>query len=253
MGLSWAADGKVAYASNETGSQNIWLTNTDGSGRKQLTFDDHVNVEPDISPDSRYIVYASFGEKQPHLWRMEVDGASPVQLTTGTYEDLPRFSPDGRWVIYHSLDPVDSIWRIPAEGGEPVRLTKEPSMQPDISPDGKLLACFSRAGPESAPWKIAILPAEGGSVLKTFELPATVSPFWPGLRWAPDGLSLTYVATSGGVSNVWSQPLTGGPAKQLTDFQENQIYFFSWSLKSRQLACARGQVVNDLFLVRNFR
>lgn len=36
--------------------------------------------------------------------------------------------------------------------------------------------------------------------------------------WAPDESGLDYVSTRGGVSNVWRQPLSGGPPVQITHF-----------------------------------
>ena len=97
-----------------------------------------------------------------------------------------------------------------------------------------------------------VVPIDGGSPVATFALPATVDPEWPGLRWTPDGTGLTYVATVQGVSNVWRQSLAGGDAKALTDFKENQIFFFDWSRDERKLVLVRGSDTRDLILVRGF-
>ena len=37
-------------------------------------------------------------------------------------------------------------------------------------------------------------------------------------KWAPDESGLDYVVTRNGVSNIWRQPLTGGPPVQITRF-----------------------------------
>jgi hypothetical protein len=93
---------------------------------------------------------------------------------------------------------------------------------------------------------------DGGAPVATFPLPATVDPEWPGLRWTPDGAGLTYVSTVQGVSNIWRQALSGGEAKPLTDFKENRIFFFDWSLNDRKLVLVRGNDTRDLIIVREF-
>jgi Tol biopolymer transport system component len=44
------------------------------------------------------------------------------------------------------------------------------------------------------------------------------------------------VLTRNGVSNIWQQKLTGGPPKQITNFESGQIFDFDWSRDGRQLA-----------------
>ena len=252
MGTAWTAESKLVLASNINGNYEIWMMEADGSDRKQVTFNDRNNLEPVVSPDGRYIVFASFEGRHPHLWRIDIDGTNAKQLTDGGDEDLPRFTPDGKWVIYHSIiHSRYSIRKISIDGGEPITLVSETATQPDVSPDGKLLSYFGRrAG--ATEWEIFVVPIEGGSPIAAFPLPTTVEPEWPGLRWTPDGTGLTYVATVQGVSNVWRQALSGGEPKPLTDFKENQIFFFDWSRIDRKLVLVRGSDNRDLILIRDF-
>jgi Tol biopolymer transport system component len=252
MGISWTSDSRFVLSSNINGSYEIWTMDANGSNRKQVTFNERNNLEPVVSPDGRYIVYASFEGRHPHLWRVNADGTNAKQLTNGDDEDLPRFTPDGNWVVYHGIDHNRySIRKVSIDGGEPVTLVSNTATQPDVSPDGKLVACFAkRAG--TSTWEILVVPIEGGLSIATFALPATVEGEWPGLRWTPDGTGLTYVATVQGVSNVWRQPLAGGEAKPLTDFKENRIFFFDWSRSERKLVLVRGSDTRDLILVREF-
>lgn len=73
------------------------------------------------------------------------------------------------------------------------------------------------------------------------------------LGWSSNGRELTYIATRAGVSNIWSQPVDGGPAKQLTDFKSNLIFFFDWSRDGKQLALARGSVTSDVVLINEIK
>jgi Tol biopolymer transport system component len=65
----------------------------------------------------------------------------------------------------------------------------------------------------------------------------------------PDGRDISFVATQNGVSNVWYQPLDGGPPRQVTYFPSEQIFWFDWSNDGKQLACSRGRMLNDVVLI----
>ena len=251
-GIVWSGDESLIYSSNETGSMEIWTTNVNGSDAKQLTFDKLTSVEPAVSQrDSGLIVFASYAAGKPHIWRMDKDGNNRKQLTNGIYEDWPDLSPDGQWVIYHGSDSSgDRIWKVSVEGGTPLPLSDKSARHPVFSPDGKLIACFLRD--DRSAWQLAVLPVSGGEALKTFPVPVSVADQWAGPRWSPDSRAITYVVTKGGVSNLWSQPLTGEPAKQLTNFQQDQIFTFAWSRDGQKLALVRGVNAKSVILIRDF-
>jgi Tol biopolymer transport system component len=126
-------------------------------------------------------------------------------------------------------------------------LTDKLSTWPDVSPDGQKIACWYRVEP-GASWQIAIIPINGGIPEKVFDVPPNADTPIP-TRWTPDGSGISFVATRNGVSNVWYQPLDGGAPKQVTDFTSDQIFWFDWSKDSKQLACSRGKILNDIVLI----
>jgi Tol biopolymer transport system component len=158
----------------------------------------------------------------------------------------PPLSPDGRWVIYSSWNSGQpALWKAPMEGGEPTQISAKLMAHPVVSPDGQWIACYYQAEKESRS-RIVVIPFAGGE-------PAPVEPmatpeFWI-MRWSPDSRALIYIATRHGVSNLRSQPLDGGAAKQLTDFTTDQIFRFAWSRDGKYLACERGLVINDVVLL----
>jgi len=74
-----------------------------------------------------------------------------------------------------------------------------------------------------------------------------------GIHWAPDGQALDYHLFRAGASNIWRQPLAGGPPKQMTNFKSDLIFFFDWSRDGKQLALERGTISSDVVLISNFQ
>ena len=142
-----------------------------------------------------------------------------------------------------------TLWKTSIDGGETKQLTDKITEEPDISPDGKLIACFYY--PEGQGIKIAVLPFEGGEFVYEFDVDQSIRDKTP--RWTPDGRAITYILNRGGVSNIWSQPLDGGTPKQLTDFKTDRIFAFDWSRDGKQLLLARGTISNDVVIIQDFK
>ncbi len=185
-----------------------------------------------------------------NLWRMDLDGGNPKQLTNGNSDLGAAISPDSQSVIYNSdSSGRPAIWKVSIDGGNAVKLTEYAAENPEVSPDGKLIVCQYREEINS-PWRYAIIPSDGGKPIKVFDLPGSAE---EDIRWSPDGRALTYVTHQNGVSNIWSYPLDGSQSKQLTDFKTDHIYNFKWSPDGKNLVLARGTTTSDVVLIRDFR
>ena len=253
--VTWTPDGRIVFVSNEGGNPNIWITTPDGGERKQLTANDAANFSPVVSADGRFIVFSVWRGGTRALWRMQVDGRNLVQLTSGPTDSFPSISPDSRWVIYTAqYEGRPTLWKVSIDGGTPVRIMDRSATMGVVSPDGKYIAYTY---PESAdatapPNRIAVMPFEGGEPITTFEvnLGGTVLSV---IQWANDGKALLYTVTGNNITNIWSQPLDGGPAKQVTEFKEMLMTGFAWSHDGKQLACTRGNLVRDAVLIRDLK
>jgi Tol biopolymer transport system component len=255
-GISWTPDGKIVCESRASGNSDIWIMDSDGSNKKQLTVNAGANNNPVVSPDGHYIIFKSDRTGTNHIWRMDPDGSNTKQLTNGDGETFPDCSPDSQWVFYSA---GTEYWKVPLDGGRPVKVTESICGYPAISPDGKLIASgyFYEAGS-----KLAIFPFEGGQPLKTFEISG-----YSNFRWNPDGRSIAYFDPMGAdretrvispsstthTLNIWSQPIDGSSPKQLTGFKDGQIFRFNWSRDGKQLALARGKASHDVVLISDFR
>jgi len=227
---------------------DLYLIDAHGGNPKQLTANSGMNGQSSISPDGRYIIFSSDRTGTSHIWRMDVDGGNQKVLTDKS-DVNPHCSPDGHWVVYVSTANKDTIWKVGIDGGQPVQLTEKLSFSPAISPDGKEIVCFYLEDQDS-PAKLAILPFQGGQPVKTFPLAAEAG---TNLSWSADGSAIVYIVTSGGVSNLWAQPVNGTQRKQLTGFTSDRIFWFDFSRDGKQLALARGSRTSDVVLISNFK
>ncbi|MFN2502577.1 MAG: winged helix-turn-helix domain-containing protein [Pyrinomonadaceae bacterium] len=253
--IRWGADGRIVFGSNASGQRDVWIMNRDGSDERQITQQAGNNVMPITSPDGRYLIFASnrAGEGNFNLWRVNIDGNDPRRLTAGQGANQPAISPDGRWVYYTSgkLDgPPEqrTIWRVSIDGEDEKPIIELPSYGVDVSPDGKSIALWFNPDPhDESRWKLAIFPAEGGDPIKLFDTPRGQR-----VKWTADGKGIAYVLTKKGVSNVWVQPIAGGPPRQVTTFTSDRILQFDWS-PNNDIVSSRTERRSDVVMIRNFR
>src|SRR5215813_10912092 len=132
------------------------------------------------------IVFAYGG----YLWIVPRGGGEARQLTTGGHEASPYFSPDGKWIAFTGeYDGNEDVYVIPAEGGEPRRLTWYPGNDGPAgwTPDSKRVLFVSVRDAYADITRMYTVPVEGG-------LPE-VLPMWRAVdgSYSPDGASLAYV------------------------------------------------------------
>jgi eukaryotic-like serine/threonine-protein kinase len=258
LDATWSPDGRIVYASEADG--NIWVMGADGSNPKQLTSNAGVlNGLPRVSPDGHYIVFLSLRAGSWQIWRMDSDGNNPKQLTDSVggvgFSDV---SPDGKWVVWGDksiFGGEKGVWKVPMEGGNPVRLSDVEADHPIISPDGKAIA-YSYEDPSANPPRgVAIMAFEGGPPTKHFDIFSSTGTWLMGtwFRWGTDGRSLLYTKNEGGVDNIWSQPIAGGTPKQITHFNSELISHFDLSRDGKRLVMSRGTEKQDVVLIRDLK
>jgi eukaryotic-like serine/threonine-protein kinase len=250
-GVAWTPDGKIVYTAGGAGSRNLFIMNEDGSGQKQLTADTGTNTGPSVTHDGRYIVFSSSRAGAYNIWIMDIDGSNPRKLTSGSRDISPSWSADDQWVLYTATDSdKQRLAKVSIQGGNPVKLTDYTSARPLVSPDGKQIACaYVNEQERPGRWRLAIVPADGGPPIKTFDISGLESVF----QWTSDGRALLYNRTRNGVTDIWSQPVDGGPPKQLTDFKSDLIFRFDWSRDGKRLVLARGNVSSDVVLISDLK
>ena len=258
-GIAWTPDGRIVHVSRASGNADIWIMNADGTEDRQLTSNTGLNFLPTVSPDGRYIVFMSGRTgSRTYIERMDIDGNNPKELPNEIDGWNPLCTNDSQSVIFTSgAAGKPTLWKMLIDGGKPVQLTDYYSIGLDISPkDGRIAYLFidEQARPQRS--RIGVIASDGGSTTAVFDFPEFFGTIGPGfyqqkIRWTVDGRALTYIDTQGGVSNIWIQPLDGGPRKQLTDFKSDLIFYYDWSPDGKKLALARGSKTSDVVLIRD--
>lgn len=254
-GLGWMPDGRIVYSSSANGHPDIWVMDADGLNKKQLTMELGSNFFGlSVSPDGRYIAFVSLRAGNAHIWRVDADGQNAKQLTNGEWEGKPVFLPDGQWISYSALaSGKETRLKISIEGGEPQPMDSPYSDVVGFSPEGRLVAFIPPRDPSkpSQGKRIAVAQSAGGEPIKVFDLPTEATP--RRMQWSADGSAITYFITRNSVSNLWSQPIDGGAAKQLTNFESSKMHYFAWSRDGKQLAIVRITETSDVVLIRDFK
>ena len=246
-GINWTPNGEIVYAEWDG---KIWLIDKSGNNPRRLTSAENYDFTPAVSPDGQSVFFTSSPISAYEMWKMNIDGSNREKLAE--FAGDPQISPDGKWIVYTSFFEGKFILRkISVNGGESVSLIDQPAFAAAISHDGKKIACFLGDAKNLDKLSLAILPFEGGEPEILFELPKDMSEN-SRLRWATNDNALYYFADNGGVSNIYSLPLTGNPQVKITNFKEKLMFFFDWS-RNGDLACSRGEVVNDVVLIKDIK
>src|ERR1039457_6868944 len=116
-GSTWSPDGKtVAFVSNLSGRNNLWLVPSEGGWPMQLTVSDQRQTSPTWSPDGKWIAYASDydGDEQWDIFLVSPKTGQVTNLTNTREiaEQSPAWSPDGRYLAYMVKPKTSSVFEI---------------------------------------------------------------------------------------------------------------------------------------------
>lgn len=156
-GPQFSPDGKkLAYMSDRSGTMEIWVSNRDGSNPFQLTAVGGAGT-PRWSPDSQSVTF----DTQRAIATINVRGGAPQTLVRDSFENVcPSWSQDGKWIYFASTRSGDfQVWKVPAEGGPPVQVTRQGGHAAIESLDGKYVYYAKNAMADPQVWEV---PVDGG-------------------------------------------------------------------------------------------
>jgi Tol biopolymer transport system component len=161
---------RIAFASDRSGSMEIWLCDRDGRNPQQLTSFGGPDIgSPRWSPDGRRIAFDAIdpvGKNLRHVYTMSIDGEKSRRLTTGSSNEVrPSWSGDGQWIYFGSdRSGMWQVWKARADGGAILQVTKQGGREAFESPDGRRVYYHKRPAPGI--WKV---PIEGGDEVQILD------------------------------------------------------------------------------------
>ena len=114
---TWSPDGKtIAFVSNISGRNNLWLVPAAGGWPTQLTVSDQRQTQPTWSPDGKWIAYISDydGDEQWDIFFVSPKTGQVLNITNTREisEESPTWSPSGRYLAYTVKPKTSSVFEI---------------------------------------------------------------------------------------------------------------------------------------------
>jgi dipeptidyl aminopeptidase/acylaminoacyl peptidase len=173
---------------------------------------------PAAAADGRKVAVVLRKQGKLRLHLVSADGAESRLLTDAVdIRGSASWSPDGKWIVTGGNDATGSgLFKIPIDGGAPVRLVAGPAFNPVWSPDGNLIVYAGANSSVDAPL-LATHP-DGSSV----ELPAIrVRVQGERCRFLPGGTGLVYMQGASPWQDFWLLDLPTKKTRRLTRLNNN--------------------------------
>jgi Tol biopolymer transport system component len=133
----------IVYLSAKGGAQGLWKWKDGSETEIWKGSDGLVPFAPGISPDGSEIAFVALKEGRHHLTVMASDGTNAHRVAENLdVVDVPSWSPDGKWIAAVAREEegrLRPLYKVPADGGAPVRLVGTNASDPVWSPDGRLI------------------------------------------------------------------------------------------------------------------
>jgi Tol biopolymer transport system component len=211
----------------------VYSMNADGSGARNLSNNDALDDEPDLSPDGKKVVFFSGRRGTADIYVMNIDGSDVTQLTEDGGNTSPRWSPDGSRIAFShggSLELMDADGSgrqtiMQAQSSKTAEDCHAGSIVGGWSPDGERIVYYAAilAGGEQSRFWLCTITADGSDVDvivdEDGELHAEP-------HWSPDGRRVVYREQDGDCSTtgttscnyeVYMLDLESGDVTNLTD------------------------------------
>jgi len=235
------------YLSSAGGGDGLWRVENGRATEIRMDAGTSIIEAPSVAPDgTRLAVVRSSGGKE-HITVVSADGADARQVATSIdVRGTSSWSPDGQWIVTGGSDAQgQGLFKIPVNGGEPVRLVSGQALDPAWSPDGNFIVYLGR----QAAWApLQIIRLDGTPV--PLPLIKVLSAGRGRVRFLPDSTGFIYLEGEDGALNFWRYDLATGKQTQLTRLSNPAtISTFDISPDGRRIVFDRVRERGDIVLI----
>jgi TolB protein len=203
-------NGVIILSINDGGYQQLFAYQKQGMPLTRLTHGAWQDIHPALSPDGKWVAFASNREGQWDLYQLSLVTGEIQRLTqTPQYDGHPSWSPDGKWIVYESYvenanDSNLDLFIQPVDASQAaIQLTTDTASDhsPNWSPGGRQIVFISTRGGQNDVW-LADLDQldERFTNLSHSQSDQESSP-----SWSPQGNQLAWSAqTKDGLQSIYT-------------------------------------------------
>jgi TolB protein len=215
---AWSPESKrIVFTKSVEGHLSLYLTRTDGTGRRRLTNGD--DDSPAWSVRNQIAFLRSFPSGPGYSQSLMVinsDGTGQQGIAADVGLETPAWSPDGSKIAFtkEAQNGVDSnLFVANADGQDVRRISRRPGygLQSAWSPDGTQIAFSGLFGSDS---ELLFVAKADGSQLRQIHHRIGGSDAAGAYAWSPDGDALA--VTAGAPNDILVIQLASGRAKRIT-------------------------------------
>jgi serine/threonine protein kinase/WD40 repeat protein len=212
----------LAFLSSKGGADGLWKIDQSGTAVELWKGGEGgVVAPPAVSPDGNRICFSFRKQGRAELYVINANGTGLTTLAKSIEVQSPAsWSPDGKWVaVAANQGEGTRVFKIPIDGGPPIRLRDTLSFNPVWSPDGRFILYSEQRA--SRTFEVKTMTPDGAPVVVsavaslTARLPVAFgSPY----RFTPDGKTLITLQGTAPNQNFFGLDLETGEQRQLTSF-----------------------------------
>jgi len=237
----------LVYLSSRGGPDGLWKYKDGSEWELWRGADGPVIAAPAASSDGGRIAFVVGRGEQGRLHVVASDGTDAHSIA-GTLDvrDTPSWSPDGKWIVVTAREEQTmALYKVPTDGGPPVRLVEGTVSDPVWSPDGSFIVYSEGQG--AAVVRLRAMGSDGRAV----PMPEVAVVYTHNrYRFLPDGKGLVVLQGSFARQNFSLLDLATGRLRPLTDLRPLfEIASFDVSPDGKRILFDRFRKNSDIVLI----
>ena len=124
------------FESDRSGSQQLYVMNSDGSNERRISFGPGGYATPEWSPDGKRIAFTRRAADGRRIGVIDADGTNEALLTTGPADEGPSWAASSRELVFQRTEAngQPGIFRVTLDGSAPRKMSiPQPGSDPDWS------------------------------------------------------------------------------------------------------------------------